>query len=65
MPFYDDAMADNQAKASPRAALGGKEGHGKDMRLRLRRMPLRICNQREELAVATRADIDATVPPTA
>ena len=64
MPFDDDPVADDESESRARAALGCEEGHRKDLRLNLRRDTTAIVRDLNEkkLAVAARADIDATRP---
>ena len=65
MPFDDDPVADNQAESRAGVALGCEEGHRKDVRPGLWRDSAAIVRDLNEkkLAVAARADIDATCPP--
>src|ERR1700704_1758062 len=62
MPFHDDPMTYHQSEPGSRAALGGKKGHEKDMRLRLSRDSTAVVGDldEEKLAIAPRANIDTT-----
>ena len=64
MTFDDDSVADDQAKSRAGSALGCEEGHRKDVGLDLCRDSAAIVSDLDEkkLAVAARADIDATRP---
>jgi hypothetical protein len=64
MTFDDDSVADNQAKSRAGTALGREEGHREDVGLGLRRDSTAIVRNlnKKKLAVAARADIDATRP---
>ena len=64
MPFDDDSVADYQAESRAGAALGCEEGQRKDVGLGLWRNSTAIVRDfnKKKLAVAARADIDATRP---